>query len=192
MQNRSIWLEIILKKKKWKSFSHVRLFTTPRTSPWNSPGQNTGVGSLSLLQRIFPTQGIEPGSPALQVDSLPTELPKKKNLACNAGDAGSNLGRGTKSSLSVQQLSPLDTTEPMHSDLCTTVKKIPCDARKMSHAANRTRCSQINVFLKAEKRKKEKRERKREKKRKKRKKNASCCWGTQNTQRGQDSRGSWF
>ena len=25
--------------------------------PWNSPGQNTGVGSLSLLQGIFPTQG---------------------------------------------------------------------------------------------------------------------------------------
>ena len=25
-------------------------------SPWNSPGQNTGVGSLSLLQEIFPTQ----------------------------------------------------------------------------------------------------------------------------------------
>ena len=24
--------------------------------PWNSPGQNTGMGSLSLLQRIFPTQ----------------------------------------------------------------------------------------------------------------------------------------
>ena len=40
----------------------------------------------------------------------------------------------------------------------------------MSHVANRTRCSQINVFLKAEKRKKEKRERKREKKRKKKKK----------------------
>ena len=25
-------------------------------SPWNSPGQNTGVGSLSFLQWIFPTQ----------------------------------------------------------------------------------------------------------------------------------------
>ena len=25
-------------------------------SPWKSPGQNTGVGSLSLLQGIFPTQ----------------------------------------------------------------------------------------------------------------------------------------
>ena len=30
-------------------------------SPWNSPGQNTGVGSLSLLQAIFPTQGSNPG-----------------------------------------------------------------------------------------------------------------------------------
>ena len=32
-------------------------------SPWNSPGQNTGVGSLSLLQGIFPTQGLKPGLP---------------------------------------------------------------------------------------------------------------------------------
>ena len=30
-------------------------------SPWNSPGQNTGVGSLSLLQGIFSTQGSNPG-----------------------------------------------------------------------------------------------------------------------------------
>ena len=30
-------------------------------SPWNSPGQNTGVGSLSLLQETFPTQGSNPG-----------------------------------------------------------------------------------------------------------------------------------
>ena len=29
-------------------------------SLWNSPGQNTGVGSLSLLQGIFPTQGSNP------------------------------------------------------------------------------------------------------------------------------------
>ena len=32
-------------------------------SPWNSPGQNTGVGSLSLLQGIFPTQDLNPGLP---------------------------------------------------------------------------------------------------------------------------------
>ena len=32
-------------------------------SPQNSPGQNTRVGSLSLLQGIFPTQGLNPGLP---------------------------------------------------------------------------------------------------------------------------------
>ena len=42
-------------------------------SPWNSPGQNTAVGSLSLLQGNLPNPGIKPGSPALQVDSLPAE-----------------------------------------------------------------------------------------------------------------------
>ena len=89
-------------------------------SSWNSLGQNTEVGSLSLLQGIFPTQGSNPGlphcrqilyqmshkgsprilewvaypfssgssqpgnqtgSPALQVDSLPSALsgkPQKK------------------------------------------------------------------------------------------------------------------
>ena len=51
---------------KWKSCSCVRLFATQWTNPWNSPGQNTGVGSL-------PSPGIEPMSPALRADSLPAE-----------------------------------------------------------------------------------------------------------------------
>ena len=38
--------------------------------PWNSPGQNTGVGSHSLLQGIFPTQGSNSG---LLQDSLLSE-----------------------------------------------------------------------------------------------------------------------
>ena len=29
--------------------------------PWNSPGKNTGVGCHSLLQGIFPTQGLNLG-----------------------------------------------------------------------------------------------------------------------------------
>ena len=37
--------------------------------PWNSLSQDTGVGSLSLLQGIFPTQGLNPGHP----HSLPAE-----------------------------------------------------------------------------------------------------------------------
>ena len=32
-------------------------------SPWHSPGKNTGVGSLSLIQGIFQTQGLNPGLP---------------------------------------------------------------------------------------------------------------------------------
>ena len=35
----------------------------PMDSPWNSPGQNTRVGSRTLLQGIFPTQGSNPGLP---------------------------------------------------------------------------------------------------------------------------------
>ena len=32
-------------------------------SPWDSPGQNTGIGSRSLLQWVYPTQGSNPGLP---------------------------------------------------------------------------------------------------------------------------------
>ena len=40
------------------------LFATPGTiDSMNSPGQNTGVASHSLFQRIFPTQGLNPGLP---------------------------------------------------------------------------------------------------------------------------------
>ena len=40
---------------------------------WNSPGQNTGVGSLSLTPGDLPNPGMELRSPPLQVDSLPAE-----------------------------------------------------------------------------------------------------------------------
>ena len=41
---------------------------------WDFPGKNTGVGCHSLLQGIFPTQGLNPTLPA---DSLPPEPPGK-------------------------------------------------------------------------------------------------------------------
>ena len=52
------------------------------------PGQNAGVGSLIPSPGDLPNPGIEPRSPALQVNSLPAELPgkleciekRKKNL----------------------------------------------------------------------------------------------------------------
>ena len=41
-------------------------------NPWNSPGQNTGVGPFPS-PRDLPNPGIQPRSFALQVDSLPSE-----------------------------------------------------------------------------------------------------------------------
>ena len=61
----------------WQSFSHLcvlswwashsvmtnSLLSHGLYSPRNSPGQNTGVGSLSLFQGNFPTQGSNPDLP---------------------------------------------------------------------------------------------------------------------------------
>ena len=48
-------------KKQGESESHSVISSSLQPhglySPWNSPGQNTGVGSHSFLQVIFPTQG---------------------------------------------------------------------------------------------------------------------------------------
>ena len=51
-------------KLKWsESCSVMSDSLLPHSPGQNSPGQNTGVGSLSLLQGIFPTRGLIPGFP---------------------------------------------------------------------------------------------------------------------------------
>ena len=49
----------------WKSPSCIQLFATPWTYTVHGilQARNTGVGSLSLFQGIFPTQGLNPGLP---------------------------------------------------------------------------------------------------------------------------------
>ena len=56
-------------------------------SRWNSPGQNTRVGSLSLLQGILPTQGLNPG------------LPYCKWMLYQLSHKGSSKGQGLQKSL---------------------------------------------------------------------------------------------
>ena len=46
-------------------------------SPWNSPGQSTGVGSRFLSPGDLPNPGIKPMCPALQTESLPSEPQEK-------------------------------------------------------------------------------------------------------------------
>ena len=54
-------------KSERESHSVVSDSVQPRgrygENPWDSLGQNAGVGSLSLLQGIFPAQGLTPGLP---------------------------------------------------------------------------------------------------------------------------------
>ena len=52
---------VLVWKWKWKSVMSNSLRPHGLYSPRNSPGQNTGVGSLSLLQGVSPTQGSDPG-----------------------------------------------------------------------------------------------------------------------------------
>ena len=62
-------------------------------SPWNSPGQNTRVDSLSLLQGDLPNPEIQPRSPSLQADSLPAESQgKPKNTLANFPNPGTEPG----------------------------------------------------------------------------------------------------
>ena len=55
-------------------------------SPWNSPGQNNGAGSLSLLQGIFPNQGSNPGLLHCRwifLPAEPSEKPKSTGVGCH-------------------------------------------------------------------------------------------------------------
>ena len=58
----------------------------------NSPGQNPGVDSLSLLQRLFPTQGQNSG--LLRGDSLPAE--PQGNPENTGGEEGIEILRQCK------------------------------------------------------------------------------------------------
>ena len=60
------WVPFPFSKGSWSASCSIvpnSLWLHGLYSPWNSPGQNTRVGSLSLLQGIFPTQGWNPSLP---------------------------------------------------------------------------------------------------------------------------------
>ena len=71
---------------KVKLLSHVRLFVTPWTVTYQAP-LSMGFSRQEYLSGLpFPSPGylpdpaIEPGSPALQADTLPSEPPGKPNI----------------------------------------------------------------------------------------------------------------
>ena len=78
-----IWMMEYWAMLCWVAQSCPTLFKSMDCTPsgssvhGNSLGQNTGVGCHALLQGNLPNPGIEPRSPALQADSLPSEPPGK-------------------------------------------------------------------------------------------------------------------
>ena len=68
---------------KWKSLKSVQFFVTPWTVTHHFPQSMEFSKQESWSELLFPylgdlpNPGIEPGSPALQSDSLPSEPPGK-------------------------------------------------------------------------------------------------------------------
>ena len=93
-----LWVkrELTIISTTWK-ITRIKESESPSVSPTlcnpvDNTGKNTGVGRLSLLQGIFPTQGLEPRSPAVQVDSLPAEPPRKpKNTGVGSLSSAGDL-----------------------------------------------------------------------------------------------------
>ena len=88
-------------------------------SPWNSPGQNTGVSSHALLRRIFPTQGLNPGLLHCKWILLPAEPEGKPSIyqittwPCNPTPV--NIAR--------EKHAPNDTCTPMFTAALFTIGK---------------------------------------------------------------------
>ena len=76
----------VCRKWKWKSLRLVKLFATPWTVACQAPlsmefsRQEFWRGLPFPSQGDLPNPGIEPGSPALQADSLPLEYAERKSL----------------------------------------------------------------------------------------------------------------
>ena len=64
-------VKVKLLSRVWLLLPH-RLQPARLLCPWDFPGKNNGVGCHFLLQGNLPNLEIEPGSPALQTDSLLT------------------------------------------------------------------------------------------------------------------------
>ena len=98
------------KERQMKSLSRVRLFGAPWTVAYQAP-PSMGFSKQGYWSRLpfpspgdLPDPGIEPRSPTLQADALPSEPPIKRNklkqksfavlgLSCGMWDLSSSLTR---------------------------------------------------------------------------------------------------
>ena len=88
---------------KVKSLSRVQLFATSWTVAYQAP-PSMGLSRQECWSGLpfpspgdLPDPGLEPGSPALQADALPSEPPTIKNFICRVLQTVSGLsGKGSE------------------------------------------------------------------------------------------------
>ena len=90
-------------KVKVKSLSHVRLFSIPQTVAYQAP-PSMGFSRQEYWSELpfpspgdLPNPGIEPGSPALQTDALPSKPLGKLNFTSSMISASLCSARGERS-----------------------------------------------------------------------------------------------
>ena len=89
----------------------------------NSPGQNTGVGSFSLLQGIFPTQGLNPSFLHCRREHI------MRNAGLDEAQAGINTAKRKISNLRYVD----DTTLTAESEeLKSLLMKVKVESKKLT------------------------------------------------------------
>ena len=110
-------------------------------SPWNSPGQNTGVVSLSLLQGTFPTQGSNQGLPPCRW--ILYQVSHKGSPRILEWVAYPFCSRSASQSLTWQSGSPSLPTAKMHG--CSLPQRPQCCVTQLSNWEQRTNISDTSL-----------------------------------------------
>ena len=93
-------VQLLSSESESRSVTSNSLWPRGLYSPWNSPGQNTGVGSRSLLQGIFSTQELKPG--LLHCRRILYQLSYLGSADCNLIHGSQNTQRGKESLFNTQ------------------------------------------------------------------------------------------
>ena len=125
------------------------LWTHGLYSPWNSPGQNIGVDSCSILQGIFPTQGSNPGLShcGLILCCLSHQKsPLKSLIMFYLGNLWRTIAWEIASQIGLRDCTKELTEEPWYIVVSLAKKKKKKVKHQKNRAKDKSQTSQVNDF----------------------------------------------